>query len=350
MVAEYNKHTKLISKDKNKTAIVVTSINKPGEALRQLSLGSQQENCDLIVIGDAKSPKNFTLDGCRFFDLDAQIKTGFKFAELCPANHYARKNVGYLIAIRDGALPILETDDDNIPGTEFFHHRTKRVLSPVIEANGCVNVYRYFTDSLIWPRGFPLDEINKPVIPFDRMPVRDLYCPIQQGLADGNPDVDAIYRLLFPALLQFSKDRHLALGKGSWCPFNSQNTLWWPDAYPLLYLPSYCSFRMTDIYRSFVAQRIACTNDWYILFHKATVWQKRNEHNLMNDFKDEVPGYLKNRDIYESLQTLKLQPGTDSIFKNMRLCYERFVEMELVEEKELALLEIWQSEIKVLIR
>ena len=335
-------------KDKNKTAIIVTSINAPRKALRQLALGSLQNNCNFIVIGDTKSPNDFALSGCRFFDIDAQIKTGFKFAEPCPTDHYARKNVGYLIAIRDGSSHILETDDDNIPSKEFFTHRKKRVLTPVLEANGWVNVYRYFTDSLIWPRGFPLDAINNSIIPFNQIPVREVNCPIQQGLADGNPDVDAIYRLLFPVSPQFRKNRHIALGNGSWCPFNSQNTLWWPEAYPLLYLPSYCSSRMTDIYRSFVAQCIAWTNDWYILFHKATVWQKRNEHNLMHDFKDEVPGYLKNRNINESLHALKLQRGTENILQNMRLCYERLVEMELVEEKELTLLDIWLSEIKEL--
>ncbi|MHC4265647.1 MAG: STELLO glycosyltransferase family protein, partial [Planctomycetota bacterium] len=68
--------------------------------------------------------------------------------------------------------------------------------------------------------------------------------------ADDNPDVDAVYRLTQRLPLTFRKDRRLALGNGSKCPFNSQNTTWFPDAYPLLYLPAYCSFRMTDIWRS----------------------------------------------------------------------------------------------------
>ena len=333
-------------KDKDKTAIIVTSVNRPGKALRQLASGSLQENFNFIVIGDTKSPLDFALDGCCFFDIDAQRKTGFKFADLCPTDHYARKNVGYLIAMRDGSLNILETDDDNIPGREFFTRRKKRVLTPVLEADGWVNVYRYFTDSLIWPRGFPLDLIHKSVIPLNRIPVREVDCPIQQGLAGGNPDVDAIYRLLFPVYPQFNNIRHIALGNDSWCPFNSQNTFWWPEAYPLLYLPSYCSFRMTDIYRSFVAQRIAWTNDWYILFHEATVRQERNEHNLMNDFRNELPGYLNNGNINGALNALNLKPGTANIFQNMRLCYERLIEMGLVEAKELALLESWFSDIR----
>jgi hypothetical protein len=36
---------------------------------------------------------------------------------------------------------------------------------------------------------------------------------------------------------------------------------------------------MTDIWRSFVAQRIAYENDWAVLFHEPTVWQSK-EHDL----------------------------------------------------------------------
>ena len=61
---------------------------------------------------------------------------------------------------------------------------------------------------------------------------------------------------------------------------------------------------MTDIWRSFVAQRIAWANNWSILFHEPTVWQERNDHSLMRDFKDEVPGYLHNRRIGEVLDRL----------------------------------------------
>ena len=121
------------------------------------------------------------------------------------------------------------------------------------------------------------------------------HSPIQQGLANQNPDVDAIYRLVLPLPLDFVEAAPVALGKGAWCPFNSQNTTWWSEAFPLLYLPFHCSFRMTDIWRSFVAQRIAWENGWSILFHNATVFQERNEHSLIRDFEEEIPGYLNNR-------------------------------------------------------
>jgi hypothetical protein len=72
----------------------------------------------------------------------------------------------------------------------------------------------------------------------------------------------------------FLPNRRVALGAGAWSPFNSQNTAWYPKAYPLLYLPSYCSFRMTDIWRSFVAQRIAWENGWAVLFKSPDVYRR----------------------------------------------------------------------------
>lgn len=98
---------------------------------------------------------------------------------------------------------------------------------------------------------------------------------------------------------------------------------------------------MTDIWRSFVAQRIARENGWSVLFHRATVRQERNEHNLMTDFIDEIPGYQHNRRIAEVLDALDLKPGREYIPGNMRCCYQALVGMGVVGDQELALLEAW---------
>ena len=43
----------------------------------------------------------------------------FKFANICPYNNYARKNIGYLIAFSKKNNFIVETDDDNSPKKNF---------------------------------------------------------------------------------------------------------------------------------------------------------------------------------------------------------------------------------------
>jgi len=326
-------------------AIVVTSIFEPSPALREIAEGAARAEYQLIVIGDVNSPPDFNLQRCDYYDLASQQKSGLRFAELCPTRHYARKNIGYLLAARGGAPFILETDDDNFPQPEFWRSRQLQNSAPVLRSAGWVNVYRYFTEANIWPRGLPLDAIHHPS-PVLSSTKEEVACPIQQGLADGNPDVDAIYRITLPLPQTFRRNISVALGADSWCPFNSQNTAWWPEAYPLLYLPAHCSFRVTDIWRSFVAQRIAWTNDWHILFHSPDVTQERNPHDLLRDFADEIPGYLQNRAICEALANLELQTGVAHIADNLRACYQALVRGGWLPDAELKLLEAWLEDLR----
>lgn len=326
-------------------SIVVTSINPPTAAMRAIAAGASPRGIAVVVVGDTKSPPDFSLEGTCFLDIEAQLSSGFRFARLCPTRHYARKNIGYLHSIRAGAQVIRETDDDNIPLDAFFAPAERRPGVAHLTRSGWTNAYAYFSEARIWPRGLPLDAVTVPPPPFEGLPVEPVDSPIQQGLADDNPDVDAVYRLLFPLPQRFRPDRRLALGEGAWCPFNSQNTTWWAPAFPLLYLPAHCSFRMTDIWRSFVAQRIAWANGWSVLFHESTVWQDRNEHDLMVDFRQEVPGYLNNRSIAETLDALQLPAGEAALAENMRRCYAALVALGVLPAEELSLLDAWLADL-----
>lgn len=329
-------------------ALVVTSIAAPTQAMQELAAGCREHGAAVFVIGDSKSPAQYTLAGAQFFSLQQQRDSGLQFARLCPERRYARKNIGYLLAMRGGAKVIVETDDDNLPLAGFWEPRRRLQRAAELANRGWVNVYRYFTDADCWPRGLPLDAFRQPVPALESLTVRELDCPIQQGLANEDPDVDAIFRLLFPLPLSFRDGEKVALSEGAWCPFNSQNTTWWADAFPLLYLPSYCSMRMTDIWRGFVAQRLAWLLGWSVLFHSPTVYQLRNEHNLMRDFSDEVSGYLNNRRIGEALDALPLKAGAGQMGDNLRLCYEALVRMELIDKLELPLLDAWLSDLSQL--
>ncbi|MBX2979233.1 MAG: DUF288 domain-containing protein [Flavobacteriales bacterium] len=327
-----------------KSALVITSIAGPGPVLHAYAAGCRATAARFILIGDRSSPAAFDLPGCTFHGIEDQLAMHWALARLLPERHYARKNLGYLEAIRGGATVIVETDDDNIPNAEFWSGRGPVVDARYVEQAGWVNAYRYFTEDPIWPRGLPLDLIRNGM-PATSGPL-PVHCPIQQGLADGDPDVDAIYRLTGELPVHFQRPAHpLALGPGSWCPINSQNTTWFQEVFPLLYLPSYCSFRMTDIWRGFIAQRIAHVNGWSVLFHHATVVQERNEHDLMKDFGQEVVGYMNNSAIRVALEEVVLTPGAEFMGANMKRCYERLVQMGLLEERELVLLDAWLNDL-----
>jgi hypothetical protein len=304
---------------------------------------------DFVLAGDTRSPAGFDLEGCYFLDIEAQRRTEFALARESPVGHYTRKNIAYLVAIQRGATLIIETDDDNWPTPAFFGVRDRDVVVHGLSSGDWVNVYRYFSEAVIWPRGFPLARIHTAVPPFDTLEVARRTCPIQQGLADDNPDVDAVYRLILPLPQRFRQDRRIALGPGTRCPFNSQNTTWFAEAFPLLYLPSDCSFRMTDIWRSLIAGRIAAENGWWILYHEPTVRQERNDHDLMRDFAEEVSGYLHNTAIGTALEGLSLRAGTEHLADNMLLCYEALTRLGVVGAQELKLLGVWLSELSALI-
>jgi hypothetical protein len=329
---------------------VITTVQAPTHAVIQLADRlSGMEGAQLIVIGDQNGPARYDLPGADFFSLERQLTLNFKLTQALPTHHYARKNLGYLLAVRRGAACIYETDDDNTPLATWAPRAmtvsARRIASP----EKWVNVYRLFTDKWVWPRGFPLSQIkNAAVLEIqaadDCGPVPGA---IQQGLANGAPDVDALWRLLLDETIEFEPAASVALAPGTWCPFNSQSTWWWPAAYPLLYLPSFCSFRITDIWRSFVAQRCLWELPGQLIFHSAEVCQDRNAHNFMRDFQHEVPGYLNNESIGDCLSALRLAVGPENLIGNMVACYEALICKGFLPADEMALLQLFLQDVEV---
>lgn len=328
--------TKLIS--------VITTIQPPTAAVIQLLDALRPQGFPLIAVGDRKGPERFDADGAVFLDLHSQLASRFELARSGPVGHYTRKNIGYLEAIRLGAECIYETDDDNAPMARWAP-REESITVHEVEETGWVNVYRCFSKDRIWPRGLPLEEL----VPSFARDVKlaesatTVRAPIQQGLANGSPDVDAIWRLVLDRPFDFDEGPSVRLAPGAWCPFNSQSTWWWPDAYPLLYLPSFCTFRMTDIWRSFVAQRCLWELGLGVVFHAAEVVQDRNLHDLMRDFVDEIPGYRRNRELVQVLANTSLQPGAGAVGDNLQRCYEALVQQDFFGREELDLVAAWRE-------
>lgn len=103
---------------------------------------------------------------------------------------------------------------------------------------------------------------------------------------------------------------------------------------------------MTDIWRSFVAQRVLWTCDWNLSFHNATVYQKRNEHNLLIDFEHEISGYLQNDAIVSDLCNLNLKTGEKFIFDNLIACYKLLTEKKYIGNQEMELVGAWVNDLQ----
>jgi hypothetical protein len=76
-------------------------------------------------------------------------------------------------------------------------------------------------------------------------------------------------------------------------------------------------------------------------FHQATVFQERNNHDLMKDFKDEVECFLNTRQVIQVLQGL--ETGNDPL-ENMDLVYKSFLKQELIGSEELVILDTWRKD------
>lgn len=332
----------------SRNAIVITTINRPTLAIEKIA--ATRPDWHFIVVGDRKTPSDWAYPGVDFLSMARQEELGHSFVDVCPPNHYARKNIGYLHAMAAGANVIAETDDDNIPYDHFLGDVSRAVTGRKVDRPGWENVYTHFTRERIWPRGLPLELINSSLHGPSPLSADDVFdCAIQQFLADGDPDVDAVFRLTDDRETYFDKNT-VILGAGTFCPFNSQNTVWWPEAFTLLYLPSFVSFRMTDIWRSFIAQICLYRLGGHIAFREATVKQVRNQHSLLHDFKDEIPGYLHNAAIVQRLMRLDLSGDSQDVGRNLWRCYEALVEMGVVPEKELPLVQRWLHDVAMLTR
>lgn len=331
-------------------ALVVTTINSPNKALRSLAEGAWAHHMPFVIVGDTKTPEGFELDYAEYLPITEQVKRFPDFCRVLTVRNYARKNVGYLAAIKKGATEIQETDDDNMPLGEFWGPLPDDFEVDAVRADSSCpwfNVYSLFTDTGIWPRGFPLQFLRTFTAQRRDISARTSRGLILQGLANGNPDVDAIYRLTQALPVSFRTRKPVLLSAGVWCPFNSQNTIFRREVFPLLYLPSHCSFRMTDIWRSLVAQRCLWETGEGVVFQSAAVYQERNEHDLLRDFADEVPGYLLNDRIRRALESCKLEK--QDLLRNLSVCYESLIRDNLLPKDEISVLATWCAQMEKLI-
>lgn len=320
----------------NKKSIIITTINPKNAVLDKFS---KLKNYNLIIVGDKKSPSSYNLNA-EYLDINKQLKLFPEMAKNIPYNHYSRKNIGYLYAIMSGSDTIAESDDDNMPkknwGIVSDLNKLKTIVSPKFP-----NVYKEFTDEHVWPRGFPLDLIsyNKN----NKFKYLDSNILIWQGMADGNPDVDAIYRITMNKNIdiKFSDSQSIALAKGVLSPFNSQNTIWLREAFCYMYLPHTVTFRYTDILRSFVAQYGVWAKKGQLAFTAATVLQKRNKHDLLKDFIDEYPMYINFNKVIKALDECVLT-GEDS---DLLVMYKALFKSGIVKKEELLTVSIWLKSI-----
>ncbi len=272
--------------------IATTTINKPTKALK---LFAKNKNCKLIVALDKKS-KKFDLKNTITLSTKYQEKKWPKLSKLIGWNCIQRRNFAILEAFERGAEIIGLIDDDNIPYSNWFKniYIDKKIKCKEIKTNKKIfDPVGYTNHSNLWHRGLPLELVNNRKY---KVYKKKLIKPdIQANFWNGDPDIDAVCRMIFKPECSFKKKLFPFFSKKI-SPFNSQNTLISRKVTKDYFLFPHIG-RMDDIWASFYVT----SKKFNVLYNEPTVYQQRNVHNLINDFKEEYIGYTNSLKLVESL-------------------------------------------------
>jgi hypothetical protein len=322
----------------------INEITPKIEASLNLACGNHS---DVIIVGDEKTPNSWRGTPFSYLDLNRQDDFLPNLSRQLRRNHYCRKNIGYLYAASEQNEWIFETDDDNYLIVEPSSVFNKEKFSKIeIGDPGWINPYDYFNISTsqikVWPRGYPLEKISE-TQGSPSVSSENSSSILLQGLANGNPDVDAIFRLVNSNYenFKFIENQILRLSPLQMTPINSQTTWWHRSIFRLMYLPSFSTFRVTDILRGYIATHILAQKGLGVEIFSPIVYQERNQHNLLSDFVQEIPLYTESTRFLSNLSHVSA-PGHQLISTMMKNAFELAIEHGLTDERELASLEEWQ--------
>ena len=321
--------------------IVTTTINPVTEALEKFD---SMSDWNLVVIGDRKTPE-IKLKNGEFISARHQKDLGFKCVDMIPWNVIQRRNIGYLVALKNGADIIASIDDDNIPhddwGTDLKigNTVTRRMIRDDLV---CDSLFEHsnITPEKLWHRGFPVQLLEERSNRTES--IRSGYVDVQAGLWNGDPDVDAVCRIAGgPFDLKFSNMEFL-IDNNCFSPYNTQNTFFSRDVAPAMCLP-YNIGRMDDIWASYMTQRIMREIDTCVLFTGPTVYQDRNNHDLSKDLEKEMIGYRNTVSLLRKLNDIDVYG--DDVLEMYSCIAEGISDLEFISSDMTKFQRAWAEDI-----
>ena len=364
---------------------VVTTIFAPSLAIERAAL--LPEDWCTVVVADTKTPDNYqltlkevlskkvsssqasaALQRIKYLSVEEQRRWGTEtgpyvsaFVQSIPFRHFARKNIGYLYAIRQGAKILFDFDDDNILDTLDDNDPSSPVVPPVLNTTHVSQVRWPILGKLVlnhhplmgasfstsWPRGFPLSAIQDNTthgtpgaflkaspLPMERVGVLQL-------CAQDNPDVDAIHRLVQPLPMTFDNSQQpLLVPPRVFAPTNAQATVHTRSALFATLLPATVPGRVSDIWRGYLAKRLLDDVDLAQIYLAPHVRQDRNVHDYMADLAAELDLYLKTNKLLEFLDCW-VPPKNSSLPERMEALWIDSYERGYIELGDVELMQKW---------
>lgn len=326
-----------------KYSIVTTTINVPVLLEKYIDDAiKHKRDCFVVVVADKKTPveakaycENLAQQkkiDILFMDIERQEEYLKNFPELAahiPYNCIMRRNIGILYAYQKGADIIATIDDDNLFLSEDFLGLNRvgdtKELDVFTSQTGWLNVCDFLKEKfgrIFYHRGFPLEErFKEENLTAEKVKTKVV---INAGFWMGDPDIDALTRVYYSAKpiesVAFNRTSNFALAKGTWSPFNSQNTSLAREVIPGYFLSPFVG-RYDDIWASYVVKHIADHLGHSISFGFPIVDQKRNPHNYWKNLvKEEQMGMMFTPRFVNVLKNIRLSG------KDYQTCYREITE------------------------
>lgn len=224
-----------------------------------------------------------------------------------------RKNIGYLYAISQGATIIWDFDDDImlkfwIPGASPLGAPSLEHMISEMEASDKIEVvepleHKWLTynpypalgapDSPSWPRGLPIEDAlninssNPVTVEAGRIKTNTI--AVLQSASDHQPDADELYSGIMPFPFYFCKPDFqlpLVVPKQTFTPYNKQASLHFQVALWALYLPMSVEIEISDVWRSYIAQRLFWEADLRVGFFPRPVVVKDHDIRVEENAQD----------------------------------------------------------------
>lgn len=279
-----------------KIALVLTTINVP-------TVLALYRKCDpsvhFYVMGDLKTPD---LDVCAllheipnhsYYGYDFQSNLGYRCHNAIGPNSLARRNIGFLEALKGGADVVVTIDDDNYPISRDYFARYEGVFRWAFDGikasgrDGWFDPGQFLVPPVV-QRGFPIQVKHRPKFE----PVIDAKVGVASGLILGDSDMDAYTRIGKAPMVgdvAMLAQVGCVVDPRTYTIFNSQNSAIRREFVPAYFMAPGVG-RYDDVYASLIVQRIMREREYHVHLGQPLVLQERNEHNLITDLRAEVEG------------------------------------------------------------
>ena len=286
-----------------KKYIITTTINEPTIATKKFCKLAVKQDFIFVIVGDTKTPhesyRKLENSNVIYLSPEQQEDLYKELSDTIGWKSIQRRNIGFVYAYDQGADIIATIDDDNIPydnwgdnilinkevEIELFSHKTSNVFDPISPTN----------HNDLWHRGYPIELVpSKNNIEYKGKTIRKIR--IQADFWDGDPDIDALCRLSKMPVCKFNQFN--PFGSNQIAPFNSQNTFLSREVIPYYAVLPHAG-RMDDIWGSYIVQYYFPSS---VIYNRATVYQDRNEQDLVTNLENEVIGYRNTLNLINDLE------------------------------------------------